>query len=81
MNNDNYENQAGALGIINARIETLENLRDVHYSEIINDATRRAGSDCIVLLANALSETENTINELYILQSKIRRANTEVTES
>ena len=80
MNNDNYENQAGALSVVSARIETLENLRDVHYSEIINDATRRASADCIVLLANALSERENTINELYLLQSNTRRANTEVTE-
>ena len=41
MNNDNYENQAGALSVVNARIEALENLRDVYYGIIINDANRR----------------------------------------
>ena len=80
MNNDNYENQAGALSVVSARIDTLKDLRDVYYNKIINDATRRASANCIVSLANALSETENTINELYFLQSEIRRENTEVTE-
>ena len=77
---DSCENQAGALSVVNARIEALENLRDVYYGIIINDANRRVGANCIVTLASELRETENAINELYLLQSRIRRTNTEVTE-